>query len=742
MPPIAAFRRVPHGGSAPFILAIFAGAFLIFQVQPMVGKHILPWFGGAPGVWSLCLAFYQTVLFLGYAYAHLLIRRIPPARQPIVHALLLLVALAVLPVLPEASWKPTGDDSPGLHILAMLTANVGPPFLLLAATGPLVQTWFARVFPTRSPYPLYAVSNAGSLLALLSYPVAVEPGLALSAQSRLWSGAFTACGLVILYCAWLATRTTRGDTDTAAERAARADVAGEGLHTPPAHAGSRLATALLWAALSCCAVILLMGITNELCLDVASVPFLWVIPLSVYLLTFILCFASTRFYRRGRFALLSAAALLLLLQAQGWTLTPDTETLFKLSVVWQIARYAFLLFACCSLLHGELYRLRPHPRHLTSYYLCIAGGGAVGGLFVGVAAPVVFSDYHELGAGIVACWTLLALCVFRDPASALHAGRPRAVWALLVALGLACVAAFFVPERDPKGNVLVQRRNFFGVLRVIEGSRGHAMRHHRVLKSGTTMHGVQFRDATLRLRPVSYFGYATGAGFVLRQRKPGERTRVGIIGLGTGTLSAYGREGDRFRYYEIDPDVVAIASDEQYFSYLADSRATIETALGDARLSLESELRESAQQNFDILVIDAFTSDAIPVHLLTKEAFALYDRHLADAGIILVHVSNRHLKLSPLLFGHAARLGMSAVRIANSNVEPQYSVTSLWVVLSRKASYIDELLAFVRAQHEALGLAIGTVGARRPEAQSADRFPVWTDDYSNLFSLLRPKAAR
>jgi hypothetical protein len=735
MPPIAAERRVPRGGSAPFVLSIFASAFLIFQVQPMVGKHILPWFGGAPGVWSLCLAFYQTALFLGYAYAHLLIRRVAPARQPIVHALLLLATLAVLPVLPEASWKPAGDDSPSLRILGMLAANVGPPFLLLAATGPLVQAWFARAFPARSPYPLYAVSNAGSLLALLSYPVAIEPSLALSVQSRVWSGAFTACGLTVLYCAWRATRTAHNAADTTADRAAGTASTSAGIHTP------RAGDALLWAALPCCAVILLMGLTNELCLDIASVPFLWIIPLSIYLLTFILCFASARFYRRGLFALLSAAALLLLLQAQHWTLTPDSETSSDVSVLWQIARYSLLLFACCSLVHGELYRLRPHPQRLTAYYLCIAGGGAVGGLFVGVAAPVVFSDYYELGAGIAACWALLAFCVWRDPASALHGGRPRAAWALLGALGLACIAALSVPERDPDAEVLAQRRNFFGVLRVFERNRDHVMRHYRVLRSGTTKHGIQYRTAALRSQPTTYYGHATGAGFTLRQRGPGERTRVGLIGLGIGTLSAYGREGDRFRYYEIDPDVIGIASDEQYFSYLADSRATTEIMLGDARLSLEAELRDGTPQGFDILVLDAFTSDAIPVHLLTAEAFALYDRHLADAGIILVHVSNRHLDLSPLLFGHAARLDMRAVEIVNGVLRPQRSTRSHWVVLSRDASYIGDLLAFVRAQHKELGLTRGAVGVRRPGADSAGGYPIWTDDYSNLFSLFRSNGA-
>jgi spermidine synthase len=321
-------------------------------------------------------------------------------------------------------------------------------------------------------------------------------------------------------------------------------------------------------------------------------------------------------------------------------------------------------------------------------------------------------------------------------------GRPRAIWALLVALGLACVAALSLPERHPNAELLAQRRNFFGVLHVIERNRGHDMRHYHMLNSGTTTHGVQYQESTLRVRPVSYFGHATGAGFTMRQREPGERTRVGVIGLGIGALSAYGREGDRFRFYEIDPDVASIARDEGYFSYLADSRARVEVVLGDARLSLEAELREGGSRGFDLLVLDAFTSDAIPVHLLTTQAFALYDQHLAKRGVILVHVTNRHLDLSPLLFGHAARLGMRAVEILNEPVRSQRSTSSRWVVLTRDAPYVDELLGFVRAQHKALQLPRGAVGVRRPNAERIGSYPVWTDDFSNLFGLLSSSDAR
>jgi spermidine synthase len=712
MPASSDQRHVRLVGIAPFALSIFASALLVFQVQPMVGKRILPWFGGAPGVWILCLAFYQTSLFLGYAYAHLLIRRIEPARQPVVHALLLLASLAVLPVLPGASWKPDGIESPSVRILGMLAANVGLPFLWLAATGPLLQSWFARAFPARSPYPLYAVSKL----------------LPLSVQSRLWSWSFGACGLAILYCAWRATRGVGQPSDAAGS---------VGSHTPLAGAGR--GDALLWAALPCCAVILLMGVTNELCLNIASVPFLWIIPLSVYLLTFILCFSSARFYRRGAFAVLAAVSLLLLLQAQRWTLTPDSNTLSELSIAWQIARYAFLLFACCMLVHGELYRLRPHVQNLTAYYLCIAGGGALGGLFVGIAAPGLFSDYYELGIGIIACWVLLLVSAWRDPRSGLSGGRPRPAWALIGVVGVAVVAGSSVREKHPDSDVLLQQRNFFGVLRVLKRGLDQPGRHYHVLNSGTTTHGAQDQHATLRSKPTTYYGHVTGVGFAMRHRRAGEHPRVGIIGLGVGTLSAYGREGDLFRYYEIDPDVVRIARDEQYFSFLGDSRAASEVVVGDARLSLESQLRDDASQAFDFLVIDAFTSDAIPVHLLTAEAFDLYDQHLKEDGVILTHVSNRHLDLSPLLFGHAVRFGMRSVGIANSAVHAQRSASSRWVIFSRDAAYIDDLVAFVRAQHEALRLPRGALRMKRPNEQDFRGYPVWTDDYSNLFGLLKPK---
>ena len=411
--------------AALFAATVFASAFLIFFVQPMVGKHILPWFGGVPAVWLLCVAFYQVTLFFGYGYAHLLNQRLPSSRQVVAHAILFAAALLVLPVLPDESWKPQGGAPPSLHILAMLASNVGPPFLLLAATGPLLQAWFARAFPGRSPYGLYAVSNAGSLLALLAYPFFVEPLTSLSSQSAAWSWAFVACGLAILTCGWQARGgarafvpiATQPSGDTApAERAtgmACADPAADGDAT----------RTLLWIFLPACTVVLFMGVTNELCLDVASIPFLWVVPLAIYLTTFIVCFGSERLYRRGLFATLAVFSAALLVWARVGSVDALTLGQGASPIATLAALYSLALFFSCMLAHGETYRLRPSPERLTAYYSCVSGGGALGGLFVAIAAPRIFSEYYELPFGWLACLLSLDTGMSEEPRAAARQTR-------------------------------------------------------------------------------------------------------------------------------------------------------------------------------------------------------------------------------------------------------------------------------------------------------------------------------
>ena len=728
-----------------FATTVFASAFLIFFVQPMVGKHILPWFGGAPAVWTVCLAFYQLSLFVGYGYAHLLNDRVRPNRQLIVHAILFASALLVLPVLPAESWEPRGGAPPSLHILSMLAVNVGPPFLLLAATGPLLQAWFARAFPGRSPYRLYAVSNTGSLLALLAYPFIVEPRIALSTQSGAWSWLFAACGLAVLACGWQALGAARADSPPAMQPAGETapgekDIAG----TPSSEIG--VTRTLLWILLPACAVVLFMGVTNELCLDVASIPFLWIAPLAIYLITFIVCFGSDRLYRRGVFATLALLSVGFLIWARvgavhALTLGGGASPIAVLGTLYLLA-----LFFSCMLVHGELYRLRPSPERLTAYYLCISGGGAFGGLFVAIAAPRIFSEYYELPFGWLACLLLSTLACLKNPGPLLRKRGARGALASVVALAVLTLSVLAVRvidslyavarSSDIETNLLDQTRNFFSIMRVLDVLPDNPELHHVMLKHGTTSHGVQFHRPGLRRVPVSYFGIYTGMGMLMHER-PKTPMRVGVMGLGAGTLAAYGREGDRYQFYEIDPDVIRIARDEGYFSYLADSRAAIQIIAGDARLSLERQLREGGSQNFDLLIMDAFSSDSVPVHLITLEAMELYVQHLKPNGVLVVHISNVNLDLGPLVFRLAAELGMRAVRIGNLPFPRRLQSSADWMILSKDAAYIESFPPLAERVRAILKVKPIALRVTYPEALNLTDAPLWTDTYSDLFSVLK-----
>lgn len=711
-------------GLAIFVFAVFASAFLIFLVQPMVGKRILPWFGGAPAVWTLCLAFYQSTLFLGYAYAHLLVRFAPPPGQLAVHAVVVCAALAALPVLPGDRWRPTGASSPNADILAMLGVNVALPFLVLAATGPLVQVWFARSSPERSPYPLYAVSNAGSLLALLAYPLFFEPRLGLSDTGDLWSLAFAVTAAAVLACAALAWRAAPGSRDP---RLAEESEGGE----RPGRA--RVA---LWLLLPACAVVLLMGVTNKLCLDVASVPFLWILPLAAYLLTLILCFASERPARRFPYLALGLVTLVAITGQPLWLPWVEQPVrAFFGSALAQIVGFCLLLFSVCMMLHAELYRLRPPPRSLTAFYLCVAGGGALGGLFVGILAPVLFDGYYELELGLALAWLLVPISAAHDPSRRSTAGAARWRPALVSALAVALIAYVSAPAESSSEGLQYRGRTFFGVLRVRD--RGTEQQPQRHLASGNTLHGVQFLVPGGGRRPSSYFGHATAIGLVMAARATEQTTRIGVIGLGAGTLAAYGREGDLVRFYEIDPAVVRIARDAGYFDFLSESPAEIEIVVGDARLSLARERAQGIPQDFDILVLDAFSSDAIPVHLLTREAFRLYLDALAPDGLLAVHVTNRYLDLMSQVARQGMEAGLAAQQVQTA-VTPLYqSLHARWVLLSRDPDRLRELAAFMSRHLEAMGVPAASLDVKRPTPSQLRELPAWTDDYSDVFGLMR-----
>ena len=711
-----------------FVPAVFTGAFLIFLVQPMVAKQILPWFGGVPAVWGVCLAFFQVSLFSGYAYAHVLVKYFAPKTQIAIHAILLLGALACLPVLPDAAWKPHESDDPSWRILSMLSVSVGLPFLMLASTGPLVQVWFARVYPRRSPYPLYAVSNVGSLAALLLYPFLIEPLARLSLQSSVWSIGFVLTCTAIVVCGMAAAR--RGD---------------EGLPSPGSPAESRTETRaqgqirerLLWLAAPALAVMLFMGVTNEICRNVVSVPFLWILPLGIYLLTFILSFASHRFHQPAVYVALCLGSLVMLYVLQAWHVG-WLSSLCRVSPVYdQVLLHSVTLFSTCMLLHGELYRLRPNLNELTAYYLSISAGGALGGLFVGFVAPKVFNDYYELPLALAGSY-LVANVMFCVRPDELGTRRLRS-WLIAGSAGVLLFGLLWSAQQFPfrQESLLFKQRGFFGVLTVVERDRGQPNSERRVLLSGPTLHGIQFRSPPWRHLATSYYGPATGIGLVLGARPAGVPQRIGFVGLGVGTLAAYGRSGDQFIFYEIDPSVVQIARDARLFTFLEDSPAQVKFVTGDARLKLEDELRVQNGREFDQLVIDAFTGGAIPVHLLTQQAFSVYLRHLRPDGFLAMHLTNDHLDLTPVVRRIGAEFHMGGFQIDNRTMPERTSLSSTWVFLARDADRLVELRNGVARQSRALGLQPGDIEITSFDSQSTPEGPLWTDGYSNLFRVFK-----
>jgi len=668
-----------------YAATIFLSSFLLFLVQPLIARLILPWFGGSAAVWTTCMLFFQALLLAGYAYAHLLEKKLPQGKlQPLVHTLLLAAAVAMLPIAPSAAWKPAGDDEPISRILLVLGASVGLPYFLVASTSPLLQAWFARARPGQNPYRLFAVSNLASLIALVGYPFVVEPFLAAGEQVRLWSWLFVAFALL---CAAVAWRTPR--TLLVREEEARTTPAGK-------------QQIVLWLALSATGSVLLLAVTNHLTQNVAAVPLLWLAPLTLYLLTFIIAFEGGNAYRPH----LLWPFVLIWLGGMGWLLV-DEDYHFDLAV--QAAVFLPGLFLGCLFCHGELYRLRPEPRQLTKFYLIVSAGGALGGLLVAVVAPLVFDAYYELGIGMTAL-ALLAALRFA------HLGRAPYYASLAFLLGVAACAAYdgFSYHRD----VRVSERGFYGVLRVKEyGSPGEPS-HLRRLVHGAIMHGEQYMYDGRRRLITTYYQETSGIGLAIKSRQDRGPIRVGVIGLGTGTIAAYGRQGDVYRFYDIDPRVVKLARQE--FTFLADSAAKVEVALGDARLTLERE----PPQNFDVLAVDAFSSDAIPVHLITKEALGIYLKHMKADGIVAFHVSNRFLDLIPVVARLAKEQGAAAVLVSDDPDDEDDSLRSRsdWVLVSRDQAAL---------QRPVIVEGGGQDAEERPEWRT------WTDDYSNLIQILR-----
>ena len=758
-----------------FGFAIFTSAFLLFQVQLLLGKFLLPWFGGTSGIWATCLLFFQVLLLAGYYYAHRISCSFRPAGQGKIHLAFLALAMVWIllawffwgsPLLPGASWKPEPGAPPIAGILKLLLVSVGVPFLLLSTTGPLLQNWYAHLDVgghKKAPYFLYALSNAGSLLGLLSYPILLEPQLRLKTQSWFWGIGFGLFVLSCVVCAWQARAAKVQDVPPIAE-------------TPIGDSLAASSPRWLWFALPMLGSVMLLATTNFLTQDVAPIPLLWVLPLCIYLLSFILTFHGT-WYRRGLFHPLFAVTALLVILA-----------LFRgddMRLISQIAIYLLFLFVACMVCHGEVARLKPEARHLTSFYLLLSAGGAAGGIFVAIIAPSIFPTFWEYQLGLWAIALLLLIILFRDRTSWLHSAKPNFLvpiaaltllllvpkylvhagifrmptslslvynfclgvliaaciwlaftggpnwtrhrkfrWYEMTAIGsfLLLTAALCV-QVNASNDYQYRHRNFYGAVAVFAHWDVNMIHVAYEFMHGRTIHGIQLTDN--RKEPASYYGEGSGARLALLtnpQRQAGPM-RVGAIGLGIGTIAAYARPGDVYRFYEINPEVIDLAQGKKgYFTYLQDSPARIEVVPGDARLSLEAEATRGDLQKFDVLFADAFSGDSIPVHLLTKEAMGLYLSHLRGPdSVIVINVTNRAIDISPVVAGLAQKYGLKATLIDSPNRGAIF-LRSDFVLLTRgKSLDIPEI--------QKIGYPL-RLDRQVPESR------IWTDDYSNVARLL------
>ncbi|HZZ41232.1 MAG TPA: fused MFS/spermidine synthase [Acidobacteriaceae bacterium] len=665
---------------------IFLGAFLLFAVEPMAAKRLLPALGGSSAVWITCLVYFQTALLLGYLYAHWLGRSISVQRAEALHISLLVIAGAMLLLIAQPDMS-RASGHPLTAIFQVLTLTIGLPFLLLASTSPLLQLWLSRREGAGVPWRLFALSNAGSLLALLLYPVVIEPHLSLSTQRAAWGCGFGLYAILSALIAWQ----VRGGMRSA----------------PPAHVSagqSGLKTSrrarLLWFLLPAGAAMQLCAVTSHLSQNIAAIPLLWILPLAVYLLTFIVAFDAPWLYRRW----IVVRLLVVFLAALGYMLS---KTDVSLPIQASIGFFLTELFFACLFCHAETYALRPaNPSESTLFYLLIAAGGAVGSIFIGIGCPLLFDANYDVALTFLVT-AALALLVTWD-----SGWGQRLLWSVGTALLLALVIMLHIVYGR---NTLVAVRNFYGCLRVRQSFVPPQAGTIRTLTHGTIEHGTQWFAPDFRRVPTTYYATDSGVGLALRDCCGDHPRMIGVVGLGAGTLAAYGRPGDHLRFYEINPAVLPIA--QNLFTYIRESGAQITYALGDARLSLAHE----PPQHFDVLAIDAFSGDAIPIHLLTTQAMGVYRRQLGPNGILAFHVSNQYLDLVPVVaaLAEAASMQSRVVETPSNASRGEYRAT--WVLVTNNAAFLAQP-------------RVAAMGRPIPARPS---FRIWTDDYSTLLPILQ-----
>ena len=712
---------------------LFLSAALLFLVEPAFAKMVLPYLGGSPAVWNTCVVFFQAAMLAGYAYAHFLSRRLPIRAQVAIHLSLALAVSLLLPLAIPDGWTPPVDRTPVPSLLFLLLVAVGGPFFVVSSTAPLLQHWFSqtRDRSASDPYFLYAASNLGSITALLAYPSIVEPTWSLTQQRFAWSGAYAAFVVAVFACAIAALRSRRAES-------LAATAMGDEAHDRAVIGWRRR---LRWLALALVPSSLMLGVTTFISTDVAAVPLLWVVPLTLYLLSFVVAFSSKPLISQrvaGTVALIAIPIVVL-----------STVAGITMPVAVLIPLHLTGFFAFALLLHRQLADDRPHPRALTTFYLWISLGGLLGGVFNTLVAPIAFTGVAEYPLMV------LAICLLRPAraqdarsrsyrdlliplllggllAAIMAAVRAELIGTAPLAIGLGLLAALYRAAVNTRfrltagvalmlgasllfgpsaGDVLHAERTFFGVMRVRHDDGG--LRRH-TLFHGNTLHGEQALGAG-RGEPLSYYHRGGPIGQVmgsLSDRLHGGR--IGVVGLGAGSMAAYVQPGQQWTFYEIDPAVERIAASPTYFTYLSDCGGACRVVLGDARLSLAR-----SQERFDLLILDAFSSDAIPVHLITREALQIYFDHLSSSGVIAFHVSNRHLDLRPILGALAADMGVQAITQFDGRQDKvRGHQPSTWLIMARQPGALDRLKADPRWKAPTVG----------PE--------VWTDDFSNVFKAL------
>jgi len=798
-----------------YAITIFISAFLLFQVQPMIAKIILPWFGGGAAVWSACLMFFQMALLAGYLYSHATTRFLKARQQAILHTVLLVAAVALLPIMPGPQWKPADEKEPLLRILLLLAGTVGLPYMMLSTTGPLLQAWYTRASGGAIPYRLFALSNFGSFLALLSFPFVFEPMLTSQQQTTMWSVAFAVFAGSAAFAGWSMVKAIPASTESAAQKPESEDASVQSISF------GRLA---LWVALAACASIMLIAVSSHLTLNVAPMPFLWVLPLSIYLLTFILSFESDRIYSRGTFLPLLVATL----GVAAFMLTEENRDGFGPIYLWSA-----ILFVSCMVCHGELALQKPHPRQLTLFFLMVSVGGALGGTFVAMLAPIWFNNYYELAVSLGLCgllalgilwkempetwrqsqgWAVVGIATivisqiwyhahtytdeyptyswyaltmafsfvvavgitWLDFMKHPEAGSSWVVRLVWLALALANGVRLFVPQKpDPgllefclltglsglagfllcwargeEGRILPSQlrfatavlalylighlgyyqyynstgyklvaRNFYGGLKVRDEAQDEDTTANRALVHGTINHGVQLLDPARRREPTSYYGPHSGFGRAMRALQQSPSMRVGITGLGAGVTASFCRAGDYYRFFELNPMVLDLAKSQ--FTFLNDCPGDKDVVLGDGRLALE---RADSYQ-FDLLAMDAFSSDSVPVHLLTSEAFALYVKHLKPTGVLAINVSNRYLNLVPVVTANSHAHGLTVALVEDEGEGADFYSSTSWMLSTKDKTLFDHPLFKERK------------GMSFPEDNPKIR--QWTDSFSNLFQIIK-----